>query len=141
MSVQSIDLWHKRARPAPTDIDFAVQLGCHFEEIDEMLDTLQFEGKYGNLRYELKLLASRLKTGEEVVTITNRKEFLDAIADQIVTGIGSGHCAKMDVPEACHRVNKSNWSKYDENGQPIFNENGKIAKGPKYTPPDLEGLY
>ena len=141
MSIQSIALWHQRARPVPTAEDFSVQLGCHFEEIDEMLDVLKFEGGYANLRYELKLLASRLKTGEEVVTITNRKEFLDALCDQVVTGIGTGHCAKVDVTEGCHRVNKSNWSKFDDNGQPIFNENGKIAKGPKYAPPDLEGLY
>lgn len=141
MSIESIALWHQRARPEPTAENFGVQLGCHFEEINEMLDVLEFSGSYSEMRYELKLLASRLKTGEEVVTITNRKEVLDSLCDQIVTGIGVGHCANMDTAEGCHRVNKSNWSKFDENGNPIFNENGKIAKGPKYTPPDLEGLY
>jgi len=40
MSVDSIEMWHKRARPNPTDKDFNVQLGCHFEEIVEMLDAL-----------------------------------------------------------------------------------------------------
>lgn len=141
MSIQSIDLWHRRARPEPTAENFGVQLGCHFEEINEMLDVLQFDRKYDNLRYEMKLLASRLKTGEEVATIINRKEFLDSICDQIVTGVGTGYCAGVDVAEGCHRVNSSNWSKFDENGNPLFNENGKIAKGPRYAPPDLEGLY
>lgn len=141
MSIESIELWHRRARPEPTHENLAVQLGCHFEEINEMLDTLKFDGGWNNLRYELRLLASRLKTGEEVVTIIDRKEMLDSLADQIVTATGVGYCAKMDTAEACHRVNSSNWSKFDENGQPIFNENGKIAKGPRYAPPDLEGLY
>ena len=141
MSIDSIELWHRRARPAPTKENFAVQLGCHFEEIDEMLDTLKFEGGYTNLRYELKLLASRLKTGEEVVTITDRKEFLDSICDQTVTAVGAGHCAGMRTAEGIAEVNRSNWSKFDENGQPIFDANGKITKGPGYAPPDLGGLF
>lgn len=141
MSIESIELWHRRARPEPTAENFGVQLGCHFEEIDEMLDTLKFDGLYSNLRYELKLLASRLKTGEEVATITDRKEFLDSIADQVVTSVGVGHCAGARTAEAIAEVNKSNWSKFDENGNPIFNESGKIAKGPNYRTPNLEGLY
>lgn len=141
MSIDSIELWHRRARPEPTSENFAVQLGCHFEEFNEMLDTLKFEGGYENLRYEMKLLASRLKTGEEVVTITDRKEFLDAIADQTVTAVGAGHCAGMRTAEGIAEVNRSNWSKFDENGNPIFNDNGKIAKGPNYKAPNLEGLY
>jgi hypothetical protein len=47
----------------------------------------------------------------------------------------------MKTAEAVTAVNRSNYSKFDKNGYPIFNENGKIAKGPDYTPPNLEGLY
>jgi hypothetical protein len=47
----------------------------------------------------------------------------------------------MNIVEAINRVNSSNWSKYNADGKPIFNEHGKIAKGPNYAPPDLEGLY
>jgi hypothetical protein len=39
------------------------------------------------------------------------------------------------------QVNESNWSKFDYKGYPIFNENGKIAKGPTYKQPELDGLY
>ena len=46
----------------------------------------------------------------------------------------------MSIVEAVGRVNKSNWSKF-VNGKPIFDENGKIAKGPDYVKCDLEGLY
>jgi hypothetical protein len=66
---------------------------------------------------------------------------LESIADQIVTGIGVAHCAQMDAITACDVVNASNWSKFDADGQPIFNANGKIIKGPGYFPPSLDGLY
>jgi hypothetical protein len=73
--------------------------------------------------------------------IADRRELLDSLADQIVTAVGVGHCANMNVPEAVLRVNKSNWSKYDQDGQPIFKPNGKIDKGPNYVEPDLSGLF
>lgn len=145
MNIESIDLWHKRARPNPTPENFNVQLGCHFEEIAEMFDALAFDFQTAHLASEahsyVKLLAARLKSGEANAKIYGRADFLDSIADQIVTGIGTAHCAKMDGVTALMRVNTSNWSKFDDEGNPIFNESGKIAKGPKYAPPDLEGLY
>jgi predicted HAD superfamily Cof-like phosphohydrolase len=147
MSIESINLWHQRARPHPTEVNFDVQLGCHFEEIVEMIDTLDFTNEDGieydvhATRVALNTLARMLKHGELKAHITDRKEFLDAAADQVVTAVGAAHCAGMDAGEAVHRVNRSNWSKYDNDGQPIFNEHGKITKGPNYAPPDLEGLY
>jgi hypothetical protein len=146
MTIEAIELWHKRARPEPTDKDFNVQLGCHFEEIQEMASTLE-----GVDVIMIKLLdefdsvtsqiASRLKKGLSAVEIIDRKEFLDGVADQVVTGVGAAYCAGMRSAAACDRVNTSNWSKFDENGQPIRDQNGKIAKGPNYQPPVLDGLY
>ena len=146
MSIDQIELWHKRARPQPTEENFGVQLGCHFEEIVEMIDTLDFssdgvEYEVRSTRVALNALARMLKSGELFASINDRKEFLDSIADQIVTGVGCGHCAGMKATQAVAAVNSSNWSKFDKNGQPIFNENGKIAKGPDYTQPNLEGMY
>jgi hypothetical protein len=146
MSTEAIELWHKRARPEPTDKDFNVQLGCHFEEIQEMACTLE-----GVDVIMIRLLdefdsvtsriASRLKEGLSAVEIIDRKEFLDGVADQVVTGIGAAYCAGMKAADACDRVNTSNWSKFDHNGQPIRDANGKIKKGPNYQPPVLDGLY
>lgn len=142
MTISLIQLWHERARPTPTDNNFNVQLGCHIEEIVEMFDTLKFSSfDWSVCIHQLDMLASSLKRGHEKAVITNRKEFLDSLADQVVTAVGTGHCADMDVPTACLRVNSSNWSKYDHTGHPIFNESGKIAKGSSYKEPDLEGLY
>ena len=148
MSLDNINLWHSTARPNPTSANFNVQLGCHLEEVAEMLVTLMGNDAAADLAvlaaYEsLEKLANHLKAGsyQLVILPDNRKDFLDSVADQIVTGVGVGHCARMNVPEACSRVDDSNWSKYDELGRPIFDQNGKITKGPDYVKPDLTGLY
>lgn len=147
-----IEMWHKRARPNPTDADFNVQLGCHIEEFLEMLECLKlvpveryhwenFDEEFSEMFDTLFCISSNLKRGIMRAEITNRAEFLDAIADQVVTGVGAAHCAGMQATEAVRRVNQSNWSKFDKDGQPIRDKDGKIAKGPDYKKPDLEGLY
>ena len=149
MSIDLITLWHQRARPNPTLENLGVQAGCHAEEFHEMLEALQTHYTNGDepngmllrARIAVKELADALKSGRMYITINDREEFLDSLADQIVTATGVGHCAGMNVTEACRRVNASNWSKYDRDGQPIFNPNGKIAKGSDYQEPDLDGLY
>ena len=145
MTTEAIELWHKRARPEPTAADFNVQLGCHFEEVCEMFDALAFDfesAREASVAHKALLrLAERLKSGAGKAKIHGRKDFLDSIADQVVTGIGAAYCAGMKGAVACDRVNTSNWSKFDENGQPIRDANGKITKGPNYQPPVLDGLY
>lgn len=143
MSTEAIELWHKRARPEPTAADFNVQLGCHFEEIEEMMETIYTDDNdmWRNVRFLMGVMSKRLKSNEMKAIIHDRKEFLDSIADQVVTGIGTAHCAGMKGAVACDRVNASNWSKFDHNGQPIRDANGKIKKGPSYQPPVLDGLY
>lgn len=148
MSIDLIALWHSRARPTPTDKDFNVQLGCHFEEIAEQLECMEgYDEDSGRVIFDayeaVKTLADLLKAGEIHCEILSgyRNDFLDSLGDQIVTATGVAHCAKMNVTEAVRRINTSNWSKYDNDGKPIFDQNGKITKGPNYAPPDLEGLY
>lgn len=147
-TVDSIHEWHSRARPTPDEKAFNVQLGCHFEEIAEQLESLSFKfqgwpeilGKNSNAFSSVKMLADGLKSGRVTASILNRKEFLDSVGDQVVTGIGAAYCANMDVVEAIRRIDDSNWSKF-VNGQPVFNEQGKIAKPDTYKAPNLEGLY
>lgn len=143
MSIESIELWHKRARPTPRETHFNVQLGCHFEEICEMLAVINTTQNDTLIRARSALawLADGLKQGRISADITDRKEFLDSLADQVVTAVGVGHTAGMQTAAAVHKVNLSNWSKFDVEGYPIFDDHGKITKGPKYAPPDLSGLY
>ena len=148
MSIESIELWHKRARPNPTDQNFNVQLGCHLEEIVEMIATLRFTHKNGTgvempgknsmLYQQVKDFADGLKAGRITADIADRKELLDAMADQIVTSVGVAHTANMKITRAVDIVNTSNWSKFSPEGQPYFDQNGKILKGPNYVPPALE---
>ena len=143
--IDSIKLWHKRARPEPTEADFNVQLGCHFEEIAEMLYTLEGDtghttNKLATVSYLVSSLAEGLKAGAYKVEVRNRKEFLDACCDQIVTAVGAAYCAKMDVVKGMDTVQASNWSK-TVNGEFIRDKNGKITKPTTYKAPDLEGLY
>lgn len=145
MTLKKIEQWHQKARPAPDAAAFNVQLGCHFEEFAEMLDTLVAVNPASHehlcsVRLRLAAMATDLKHGFIKIQIDNRKAFLDSLADQVVTAIGVGHCAGMQTAEACERVNDSNWSKFVD-GEPVFNEAGKVAKGPGYAEPDLERLY
>ncbi len=151
MSTDLIQMWHTKARPEPTQRDFEVQLGCHLEEIAEMLETLTFHfihnphlirGDDTDLYIHVKRMADFLKNGGYTAEIHDRKGFLDSIADQVVTGIGAAHCAKMYPVEAIRRVNTSNWTKVDKATNEFLRDaNGKIMKPEGYQPPDLEGLY
>lgn len=146
MSVDLITLWHARARPHPTHEDFNLQTGCHFEEVAEMLDEMTGADEYAEVllvkaTVAVHRLAEAMKAGEAKLFVRARKPFLDALCDQVVTAVGVAHTAHMNITEGVRRVNTSNWSKFDSNGEPIRDANGKIAKGPNYTPPDLDGLY
>ena len=140
--IDNITLWHKRARPEPTEKDFDVQLGCHIEEFVEMLDSLTIRAEgFDKAIDALEDVANGLKAGTLTVSSVDRAELLDSLADQIVTAVGVGHCAKMDMNAAVQEVNDSNWSKFNYKGFPEFDENGKVKKGERYRKPNLKGMY
>lgn len=118
-------------------------MGCHLEEVEEMLDVLQtkypgYKNKLDDARKHLRFISNLLKQEEDSFFIKeeDRKELLDSLADQIITATGVGTFLGMNVPGALAEVNRSNYSKF-EDGEPVFNENMKVMKGKDYTPPDL----
>lgn len=138
----SITLWHKRARPHPTEIDADVQIGCHFEEVVEMLDAMEgadpvTRNRIAVARQALAMLAEGLKKQSYEVEIIDRVGMLDALCDQIVTSIGVAHCAGMDIDKGLDIVSTSNWSKMVD-GKFLRDANGKIKKPPSYVPPYLD---
>ena len=141
--IDNITLWHRRARPEPTEKDFNVQLGCHLEEFVEMLDALTISGYPGFLKAidTIEEISEKLKNGTLTISTVDRVNLLDSLADQIVTAVGVGVCAKMDMDAAVEEVNRSNWSKFNYKGFPEFDENGKIKKGERYRKPNLKGMY
>lgn len=133
----------EKAVPAPTAQNRSTQLGVHLEEVVEMLDELEGQSirsidLIDRARFCLHGLAEYLKANPGEIKIKDRVKFIDAICDQMVTGIGTAYMNDMDVAGAFDEVNRSNLSKFGENGEPIFNENGKIMKGPIYSPAELE---
>lgn len=135
--ISIIKLWFERAVPEPTDKNRAVQIGVHFEEVAEMAESLSQEGLAGDLNQVSGYFKEWLTLTRDHKLI-DRKELLDSLCDQIVTAVGVAHMFGLDIAGALSEVNRSNWSKFDSNGQPIFDANGKIAKGPNYSKPDLD---
>ena len=136
--IHSIKEWFKAAKPNPSTADVCVQIGCHYEEVSEMSAVL-----YDGVRFALastailyKINHSEYLVAVEELSADARVELLDALCDQIVTAVGVAYMMGMDIEGALAEVNRSNWSKF-EGGVPVFNEQGKIAKGVQYTPPEL----
>ena len=140
-TLDRIEWWHQRARPAPTAQTLGIQIGCHAEEFCEMLESLEPTEAVLKAWDALDHLAALWKSGKHFPVIKDREAFLDSLADQVVTAVGVGYGANMNIVEACARVDASNWTKFDAKGQPTFTEQGKIAKPDTYAPPNLDGLY
>ena len=64
-------------------------------------------------------------------------EVADALTDILYVTYGAGHAFGIDLDKCFDEVQNSNMSKLDENGKPIYNEHGKVMKGPNYFKPDL----
>ena len=76
----------------------------------------------------------------ELTDAMNKKDLLevaDALTDILYVTYGAGHAFGIDLDKCFDEVQNSNMSKLDENGKPIYNENGKVMKGPNYFKPEL----
>ena len=130
--------WFELAVPKPTLKSQMVQIGCHFEEVAEMM--VELGNRYESL--EIDNLADYYKNlftdSEHIKPLSLEKdiELLDSLCDQIVTALGVGYMFGFDMQKALAEVVCSNFSKF-ENGKPVFDDNGKIKKGANYTPPQL----
>jgi|TARA_B100001741_G_C16319079_1_gene489598 predicted HAD superfamily Cof-like phosphohydrolase len=77
---------------------------------------------------------------EELTEAMNNKDLLevaDALTDILYVTYGAGHAFGIDLDKCFEEVQNSNMSKLDENGKPIYNESGKVMKGPNYFKPDF----
>lgn len=136
---QDIYEWFEKAFPERSDRLVELQLGVMYEEVTESLKAL------GLPFHELQQTADHLKEGRYTDFIGNslkdpdiRTELLDALCDNTVTNVGVAYAADMDYETALKEVVRSNDSKFDENGNPIYDDiTGKLRKGEFYTPPEL----
>ena len=77
---------------------------------------------------------------EELTEAVNNKDLLevaDALTDILYVTYGAGHAFGIDLDQCFEEVQNSNMSKLDDNGKPIYNDSGKVMKGPNYFKPDL----
>ncbi len=116
----------------------------NFESVKKFMETFGQEikekacfpnDKITSLRYDL--IKEELEELKEAMEKKNIKEVADALTDILYVTYGAGHAFGINLDKCFEEVQNSNMSKLGEDGRPIFNEKGKVMKGPNYFKPDL----
>jgi predicted HAD superfamily Cof-like phosphohydrolase len=87
------------------------------------------------LRYDL--IQEELDELKEAIDNKDIKEVADALTDILYVTYGAGHAFGINLDKCFEEVQKSNMSKLGSDGKPIYNEKGKVMKGPNYFKPNL----
>ena len=88
-------------------------------------------------KLRLDLIKEELSELTDAMKNKDLLEVADALTDILYVTYGAGHAFGIDLDKCFDEVQNSNMSKLDENGKPIYDENGKVMKGPNYFKPDL----
>jgi len=88
-------------------------------------------------KLRLDLIREELTELTEAMNNKDLLEVADALTDILYVTYGAGHAFGINLDKCFEEVQNSNMSKLDENGKPIYNEYGKVMKGPNYFKPDL----
>ena len=116
----------------------------NFESVKKFMETFGQEikekasfpdDKITSLRYEL--IKEELDELREAIDSKDIKEVADALTDILYVTYGAGHAFGINLDKCFEEVQNSNMSKLDLNGKPIYNEKGKVMKGPNYFKPNL----
>ena len=103
----------------------------------EVKDSPKFpDDKIVQLRIDL--IQEELNELKEAVKNNDIVEVADALSDLLYVTYGGGHSFGIDLDKCFDEVQNSNMSKLGEDGKPIYNENGKVMKGPNYFAPNLK---
>ena len=89
------------------------------------------------IKLRLNLIQEELDEFDQALKNKDLKEVADALTDILYVTYGAGHAFGIDLDKCFEEVQKSNMSKLGEDGKPIYNDKGKVMKGPKYFQPDL----
>ena len=116
----------------------------NFESVKKFMETFGQEikekacfpnDKIISLRYDL--IKEELEELKEAMDKKNIKEVADALTDILYVTYGAGHAFGINLDKCFEEVQNSNMSKLGSDGRPIFNNKGKVMKGPNYFKPDL----
>ena len=94
--------------------------------------------KINELRFNL--IKEELEELRTAIDTKNLVEVADALTDILYVTYGAGHAFGINLDKCFDEVQDSNMSKLDENKQPIYNDSGKVMKGPNYFPPNLKKI-
>ena len=116
----------------------------NFESVKKFMETFGQEirekagfpnEKITSLRYDL--IKEELDELKEAMDNKDIKEVADALTDILYVTYGAGHAFVVDLDKCFEEVQNSNMSKLGSDGKPIYNDKGKVMKGPNYFKPDL----
>ena len=88
-------------------------------------------------KLRIDLIKEELDELKEAMNNNDLLEVADALTDILYVTYGAGHAFGINLDKCFDEVQNSNMSKLNENGEPIYNESGKVMKGPNYFKPDL----
>ncbi len=91
--------------------------------------------KIADLRFSL--IKEELDEFSQALKEKDLKEVADALTDILYVTYGAGHAFGIDLDKCFEEVQRSNMSKLGDDGKPIYNDKGKVMKGPNYFEPDL----
>ena len=116
----------------------------NFESVKKFMQTFGQEVKikagFPNdkiTKLRLDLIREELSELEEAIEKKDIKEVADALTDILYVTYGAGHAFGINLDRCFEEVQNSNMSKLGSDGKPIYNEHGKVMKGPDYFKPDL----
>ena len=89
------------------------------------------------MQLRLDLIKEELSELEEAMKTKNLKEVADALTDILYVTYGAGYAYGIDLDQCFKEVQRANMSKLGKDEKPIYNDQGKVMKGPNYTKPDL----
>ena len=116
----------------------------NFQSVKKFMETFRQEIKekagfpndeITSLRYEL--LKEELDELKDAIDSQDIKEVADALTDILYVTYGAGHAFGINLDKCFEEVQNSNMSKLGSDGKPIYNDKGKVMKGPNYFKPDL----
>ena len=116
----------------------------NFEKVKKFMETFGQEvknkpsfstDKINKLRYDL--IKEELEELKDALENKDLLEMADALTDILYVTYGAGHAFGINLDKCFDEVQNSNMSKLDEKGKPIYNEMGKVMKGPNYFKPNL----
>ena len=116
----------------------------NFENVKKFMQTfgqeVRSKASFPNdkiISLRLDLIREELSELEEAIEKKDIKEIADALTDILYVTYGAGHAFGINLDKCFEEVQNSNMSKLGSDGKPIYNEHGKVMKGPDYFKPDL----